>query len=153
MCILVLDAGFDPASAIACFLSVCCTCSTPSFLECICRFATLKALPTDADLSSLGEGVDAGSYLIGLQSGENPNEHREYMRNHRMAWGEEPIAGYPQLARRIEHLIHLIVRLVARGSGFKLSEVSASGLHVYGDGVLSRKEVDKWTSSIKWESE
>ena len=50
-------------------------------------------------------------------------------------------------------MIHLIVRLVARGSGFKLSEVSASGLHVYGDGVLSRKEVDKWTSSIKWESE
>ena len=46
------------------------------FLECLVRIATLKALPSEAELSDGRTGVDgaidAGSYLLSLRFGANP---------------------------------------------------------------------------------
>ena len=127
------------------------------FLECLCRVATLKALPTDGELAAAGSGADAqadaGTFLLALQHGDNPNLHRDYLRARRRAWGDEPGSGYPQLDRRVEAVISLMIRQVAMVSGFKPSAMGAHGMVVYGDGALSKKEVDKWVHAFKWESE
>ena len=97
------------------------------FLECICRLAVLKALPTHAEIEAAGCS-DAGAYQIKLKH-ESPHGYRRFLEERATRWGEEP---KQPVAVCVEHLLTVIIRQiedVTRGND---------------DLQLTQGEVDQW---------
>jgi hypothetical protein len=90
------------------------------FLEAIVRCATMKALPTTAELLLLG-ATDCGTFMTELRA--NPQAYTIFVEARERSWGDklrQPIA------RCVEHLLSLLVRTVesstSGGSDCKLSK-------------------------------
>ena len=135
--------------------------------------ATLKALPSEIQLGGSfaqdaaggkgdggppagpggvgGRQVDAGSYLLALKLGEKPQRYRDFMKANKGSWGEEPSGGFPDLARRVEHLLHLMLRTIEKGAGGQ--EEEQGGVTVHGDLEIQPKEMQRWMRVYRWESE
>lgn len=101
--------------------------SFEDFLEAIVRCATMKALPTTAELLLLG-AADCGSFMTELRA--NPQAYNVFVEARERSWGDklrQPIE------RCVEHLISLIIRTVE------------NALSVDGDDCkLSKSEVIKF---------
>lgn len=93
------------------------------FCEALCRVATLKALPTLAEVDAAGE-PDAGAFLLNLRD-ESGDQFAAFLAEprSRIEWGDEPRGE--SVAQRVEHLLHLIIRIVegnnVRDSNMRIS--------------------------------
>lgn len=103
--------------------------SFEDFLEAVVRVATMKALPTNAELAILG-ARDAGTFLIQLRA--NPAGYTAFVKARERGW-EDPLRQ--PIRRCVEHLLSLIIRTIETG----LSESA-------GDMVLKRSELVRFHS-------
>ena len=85
------------------------TLSFEDFLEALVRVATMKALPTRAELALLG-ARDAGTFLIDLRS--NPTGYAAFVKARERGW-DDPLRQ--PIHRCLEHLLSLIIRTIELG--------------------------------------
>ena len=85
------------------------TLSFEDFLEALVRVATMKALPTRAELALLG-ARDAGTFLIELRS--NPTTYAAFVKARVRGW-DDPLRQ--PIHRCLEHLLSLIIRTIELG--------------------------------------
>ena len=85
------------------------TLSFEDFLEALVRVATMKALPTRAELALLG-ARDAGTFLIELRS--NPTGYAAFVKARVRGW-DDPLRQ--PIHRCLEHLLSLIIRTIELG--------------------------------------
>jgi hypothetical protein len=83
------------------------TLSFEDFLEALVRVATMKALPTYAELALLG-ARDAGTFLIGLRA-KNPTGYAAFVKARERGW--EDTLRQP-IQRCLEHLLSLLLRTI-----------------------------------------
>ena len=105
------------------------TLSFEDFLEAFVRTATMKALPTDAEIDQVGLS-DAGQFLLNLQL-KRPEAYQDFLRE-RAIDPLHPGAAQP-VARCVEHLCMLMVRVVERAT------------QAEGDAKISRAEATKYS--------
>jgi hypothetical protein len=86
------------------------TLSFEDFLEALVRVATMKALPTYAELALLG-ARDAGTFLIGLRA-KNPTGYSAFVKARERGW--EDTLRQP-IQRCLEHLLSLLLRTIEYG--------------------------------------
>jgi hypothetical protein len=86
------------------------TLSFEDFLEALVRVATMKALPTYAELALLG-ARDAGTFLIGLRA-KNPTGYAAFVKARERGW--EDTLRQP-IQRCLEHLLSLLLRTIEYG--------------------------------------
>ena len=99
------------------------------FLECLMRFACLKALPTDEEIAAAGCN-DAHGYIEWLRD-EDENAYDEMMETRGTPWGSEP----PQPADRcVDHLISMILRTIEATTTYGADKSLAH----------NRREMKKW---------
>ena len=103
------------------------TLSFEDFLEAFVRTATMKALPTDAEIDQAGLS-DAGQFLLNMQL-KRPEAYQDFLRE-RAIDPLHPGAAQP-VARCVEHLCMLMVRVVERAT------------QAEGDAKVSRAEATK----------
>ena len=103
------------------------------FLEFLAHVSLLKGLPTDSDLYEArlqGEtsASDAGSYILYLKSFDRP-KYRELLFRSCCEWGQGPYRlGFgPGLHRRVEHLLHLLLRTLEVDCGKRLAAGALPG--------------------------
>ena len=103
------------------------------FLEFLAHVSLLKGLPTDSDLYEArlqGEtsASDAGSYILYLKSFDRP-KYRELLLRSCCEWGQGPYRlGFgPGLHRRVEHLLHLLLRTLEVDCGKRLAAGALPG--------------------------
>ena len=86
------------------------------FLEAFVRTATIKALPTDAEIDQAGLS-DAGQFLLSMQR-KRPEAYQDFLRERAVnPLHPELHPGAPQpVARCVEHLCMLMVRVVERAT-------------------------------------
>ena len=101
--------------------------SFEDFLEAFVRTATMKALPTDAEIEQAGLS-DAGQFLLHMQL-KRPEAYQDFLRE-RTIDPLHPGAAQP-VARCVEHLCMLMVRVVERAT------------QAEGDAKISRAEATK----------
>ena len=93
------------------------------FCEAVVRLATMKALPTTAELLLLGAN-DCGTFLTELRA--NPQGYNAFVEARERAWGDklrQPIE------RCVEHLINLLIRTVESATtGFADCKLSKATL-------------------------
>ena len=78
-----------------------------SFLEALCRLASIKALPTDSEVAEKGCN-DAGEYALLMAKDEATREEYENMlRARKIGWGGKPAQS---LDRCISHTLSMIIR-------------------------------------------
>ena len=82
------------------------------FLEAIVRMATLKALPTDAEIEAY-DCADAASYFIKLRADEE-DRYQQILNSRGNQWGAPP---KQPIARCVSHVCSMIVRRVEEDSG------------------------------------
>lgn len=104
------------------------------FLECICRLAVLKALPTRADIEAAGL-KDAGQFLMEKRR-QDPQGYNQFLEERATRWGEEP---KQPVHKCVEHLICLIIREI---------EDRSKGVDNFD---LTQEEVDDWVKAHVYE--
>lgn len=97
------------------------------FMEAICRIAVLKALPTDADLSTTGFD-HAGHFLAHLRN-DHPSEYASFLEEQHVPWGGAP---KQEVSLCVHHCICLIIHTVeeASGAGTREARSGAGNLEV-----------------------
>ena len=102
-------------------------------MEALCRVSQLKALPTDKQIEESGQ-EDGGAFLLGLEDNDNM-AFKAFLKSHdnKMEWGDEH-RGQP-IARRVEHLVHMIVRVI-EGAVTKQTDMQ-----------ISHAEIVKWVKN------
>ena len=78
------------------------------WLEAVCHLATLKALPTEAEMEASGS-VDAGEHMLKLMNANDPSEYERALKERGRAWCSEPPRD---LARCVEHTIAILGALI-----------------------------------------
>ena len=99
------------------------------FLEALCRLATLKALPTDAEIQQAGYS-DAATYMAMLRR-HDVAAYDRMLAERACKWGDVPLTQ--PLARCIDHLLFLVIRRVEG------TDESAGG-----NVQVSESEIKKW---------
>ena len=107
-----------------------------SFLEALCRLASIKALPTDEEMAAKG-CEDAGKYVqLMLSEEDTRKEYEDMLRARRIGWGGKPTLP---LETCVRHTISIISRAIeATCQRGKVGPVDE------GDGALSEAEIATW---------
>jgi len=88
------------------------------FMEALCRFSTFKSLPIEREVQEANE-QDAGTFLLNLCEVDNA-KFQVFIQElgHRIEWEDQlsggQLPGGEPVSKRVEHLIHLIVRTIER---------------------------------------
>ena len=106
------------------------------FLECMCRLALLKALPTDAEIESSG-CANAGEFLQELLD-EDPYSHALFLEQNCTQWGE--VARQPP-ERCVAHFLEVVF--------FRIEVQTCGKGRGDDDDVLSAKTIQTWCRSIQ----
>ena len=107
------------------------------FLECMCRLALLKALPTDAEVEASG-CADAGEFLSTLFD-EDPYSHAVFLEQNCTQWGEVPRQP-PE--RCVAHFLAVVFTRIEAQIERKKK------VREQDEGVLSETEVQAWCQTI-----
>lgn len=116
------------------------------FLECLCRIACLKALPTSEELQAVSTPeapcVDAGHFYLNLRGGD-PKIMTAFVDENAVAWGDEP---RQPLHECLDGILTLIIRTIeGQVSAAKGGKGFADNLQVTHEEMLS------WIDLVGWE--
>jgi hypothetical protein len=106
------------------------------FLEALCRLASIKALPTDEEISAAG-CEDAGKYVMLMYQDEDTKaEYETMLRERTVGWGGKPSQPLDRcVAHTLSIIVHSMEATLYKGTSKRVAAV---------DGELTDKEVDMW---------
>jgi hypothetical protein len=108
------------------------------FLECLCRVAILKALPTDSELEK-EECVDAGLFMLRLRS--NQQKHRTYLETNATGWNSTPRQPH---WRCLHHLLACMIRTIEDHV-----DSGKGGKGHASDMAVTKEEMKSWAGLFK----